>query len=204
MPATAPGYDRWAGLGILLLLSLTGCGSGDTTVAPTGTANEPPPPTPTASEPLPPPCGDGGELQTELYGAIAGRISWGHADIQCSGMRRPEGRGARLRFAGPFEPGDRRLALIIAIPGLERGLTGDEYESNVTLMEEGSGRFFSTASLGNCLTNVTRVDALDESGDRFAISGKLYCVAPLAEVNGAASVSISDLHFSGLLDWSAT
>ncbi len=119
-------------------------------------------------------------------------------------MPRPDGRGARLRFAGSLDAGDRRIALIIAIPDLERGLTGDELESNVTLIEEGSGRFFSTSTLKNCLTNITNVAATDDSGDRYAISGALFCVAPLAEVNGSSSVSIAELRFSGLLDWGAS
>jgi hypothetical protein len=37
----------------------------------------------------------------------------------------------------------------------------------------------------------------------YSIAGTLYCIAPLAEVNGDASVTVHELHFGGLLDWSA-
>ena len=48
------------------------------------------------------------------------------------------------------------------------------------------------------------LDALDDSGDSFALGGLLYCVSPLPEVNGDSSVSIPELRFQGLLDWSSS
>jgi len=149
-------------------------------------------------------CGDDGHLQAELYGAISAELEWHETDLECTGMPRPGGQGARLRFAGNMPGEDRRIAVIIAIPDLQRETINDEYASNVTLIEEGSGRFFSTSNLDNCLTDITSLNALDASGDRFSIGGLLYCVAPLPEVNGDSSVSITELKFSGLLDWSAS
>jgi len=35
----------------------------------------------------------------------------------------------------------------------------------------------------------------------YRISGLTYCVAPIAELNGAASVTLSDLKFTGQLRW---
>ena len=148
-------------------------------------------------------CGNDGRLQTELYGALAGSLDWSAADLECSGMPRPNGEGARMRFAGRVQDGSRRLAIIIAIPALKRAATGVELASKVTLIDEGSGRFFSTWDLDGCWTDVTSLRSLDDSGDRFTIGGMLYCVAPLAEVNGDSSVSIDELTFAGLLDWSA-
>ena len=202
MSAVTHVFGSGAGLATLLLAALTACKADDPAVSAAPSASEMLPPAATATSQAG--CGDGGKLQTELYGAIAGRITWDSDELECTGMPRPEGRGARLRFAGPLDAGDRQLALIIAIPDLQRGRTGDEFESNVTLIEEGGGRFFSTATLGNCLTNITAVEAVDDSGDRYAITGSVFCVSPLAEVNGSSSVSIPELHFSGLLDWSAS
>ena len=147
-------------------------------------------------------CGERGFLSTELYGAIAAPIDWQANDLDCQGMPRPNGEGARLRFAGTA--GEQRLAFIIAMPELERGVASDELSSNVTLIEEGSGRFYSTATLGLCWTDITSLEVLDENHDRYAIGGTLYCVTPLTEVNGDSSVSLSELDFLGLLDWSAS
>lgn len=149
-------------------------------------------------------CGDAGHVRASLYGAISARLDWNAEELECSGMPRPEGHGARLRFAGQLNDDDRRIAIIIAIPELQHAGIGNEYASNVTLIEEGGGRFFSTSDLSNCLTDITLLSALDESGDRFSVSGTLYCVTPLPEVNGKSSVSIPELRFSGLIDWSAS
>jgi hypothetical protein len=149
-------------------------------------------------------CGTDGYLRAQLYGALTATLAWDRNDLECTGMPRPEGRGARLRFAGTGPGEDQRLAIIIAIPELTREALGTEYRSNVTLIEEGAGRFFSTPNLDNCLTDVTSLTALDDAGGRFSIGGTLYCVTPLPEVNGSSSVSFSDMHFMGLVDWSSS
>jgi len=194
-PLLAPFSTPCTYFSALLMLLLAGCQSTD---------QEPAPPPAAVSQPPARLCGANGSLRAELYGAIAGNIEWSHDELECAGMPRPEGRGARLRFAGSVADGGRRVALILAIPELQRGETGDEYESNVTVIEEGSGRFFSTSRLGNCLTNITAVAATDDSGERYSIAGAVFCVAPLAEVNGESSLSIRELDFSGVLDWSAS
>lgn len=149
-------------------------------------------------------CGEQGRLETELYGAVSARLQWNREQLECSGMPRPEGQGARLRFAGHAGDLDRRISVIIAIPALRRSTTGLEYASNVTVIEEGGGRFFSTSDLDNCLTDITALEPIDDSGDRFAIGGVLYCVSPLAEINGPSSLSLTELRFKGLLDWGAS
>lgn len=147
-------------------------------------------------------CGAEGHLSASLFGAVAGQISWTDAELDCTGMPRPNGEGARLRFAG--SQGDNRIAIIIAMPELRRGAKGVEFASNVTLIEEGSGRFFSTIDLDNCWSDITALESIDNSEHLFAIGGALYCVMPLAEVNGASSVSIAELEFQGILDWNAS
>ena len=143
-------------------------------------------------------------MRTTLYGAIETRIDWQASQLECDGMPRPNGNGARLRFAGTVGDSEQQIAIIIAIPDLRPAQRGNEYASNVTLIEEGNGRFFSTTDLNNCLTDITTLDALDKNKDRYSVGGVLYCVSPLAEVNGDSSVVIVELHFVGLLDWSAS
>ena len=148
-------------------------------------------------------CGESGYLRGALFGALEGPLDWHGESIDCQGMPRPDGRGARIRFAGSTNAGQVSIALIISIPDLVQATTASELPSKVTLIEEGGGRFFSTGDLDNCWTDVERQTAIDGDGDRFSIDGRLYCIAPLAEVNGESSLSISELGFSGLLDWSA-
>ena len=150
----------------------------------------------------PPPavgCGDGGHLLTSLYGALEGEIQWTAEMLSCEGMPRPDDAGARLRFAGTV--GEFNVAIIIAMPDLEPGAAALELPSNVTLIEEGSGRFFSTAGLESCWTDVDSQELLEDSPGVYAVSGALYCIAPLGEVNGESSVSLRELQFAGLIDW---
>lgn len=144
-------------------------------------------------------CGAGGFLEGELYGALQGQLDWRGDAIDCQGMPRPENRGARLRFAGNIANNAVSIAIIVAVPELERAATATGLASNVTLIEEGSGRFFSTQNGDSCWTDVDR-QQVDDNG-KFVVDGKLYCIAPLVQINGEANVSIPELRFSGLIDW---
>ncbi len=139
-----------------------------------------------------------------MYGALSGSLDWSTGDLHCAGMPRPGGAGARLRFAGVANDGGQAIAIILALPQLAKDATGREFASNVTLIEEGSGRFFSTINTDNCLTDIVSLTAIDGSDDRYSIQGKTYCISPLAEVNGTSSVSLPELHFTGLIDWSSS
>ncbi|MEE8427668.1 MAG: hypothetical protein V3S15_10280 [Woeseiaceae bacterium] len=142
-------------------------------------------------------------MQTELFGAVQAVIDWSASDLECEGMPRPDGQGVRLRFAGFVREIDRPIAFIIAIPALERGATAMELVSHVTLIEEGNGRFFGTADIDTCWTDVTLHVALADDDDRYTIAGTLYCIAALAEMNGGANVTVPLLRFTGLVDWGA-
>ena len=148
-------------------------------------------------------CGESGFLQTELFGALVGRIDWSADVLICEGMPRPDGDGARLRFAGTV--GDEyELAFIIALPGLRPGKIGKELDSKVTVIEEGAGRFFSNANQETCWTDIVELEALTGSRSQFAVRGSLYCVAPLVEVRGDSDITLGDFTFRGLLDWDAS
>ena len=62
---------------------------------------------------VPPPpetrgCGERGYLRTNFYGEYSGPVDWSKDNLDCEGMPRPNGEGARLRFAG--KSGDLPLA----------------------------------------------------------------------------------------------
>lgn len=146
-------------------------------------------------------CGDSGLLDVTLYGALAGELAWRADDMICQGMPRPDGAGARLRFAGKAGEEALPVAFIIAIPTLDRGVAATELPSVVTVIEEGRGRFFSTPDLDSCWTDITEQTARDDALEQFNVAGRLYCISPIPEVKGTASVSIHEMTFSGVLDW---
>ena len=153
-------------------------------------------------------CIEGGHLAVQTFGVIKTDIDWNDTDIQCEGMQRPNEKGARLRFSGEIDSanGVRPLAFILSIPDLEQGATGDELATRVTLIEEENARFFSTREADICWSNITEQTPLVDSDGTdiphfYRIKGLTYCVAPIAELNGAASVTLSDLEFTGQVRW---
>lgn len=148
-------------------------------------------------------------MQVSTYGALETKIEWAAGDMTCEGMQRPNEQGARLRFAGSTRDADalRELAFIIALPDLQKGQSAEELVTRVTLIEEDSARFYSTQEVDICWTNIEQ--QADESlttadAPRYRVSGLLYCVAPIAELNGTGSITLSDMTFSGQLTWSTT
>lgn len=147
-------------------------------------------------------CGDVGYLHARLSGALAADIDWGDATLRCESMRRPDDRGVRLRLSG--EARGERLALIVALPGLDAGETGSGFDSVVTITIEGSGRFFSTPHLGTCWADIDTNAPMAHDGSAHVVAGSVDCVGPLGEFNGDAWVELRDLRFSGVGNWNAT
>jgi hypothetical protein len=158
----------------------------------------PAPPAPTTASS----CGGAGYLDGRLSGALAADIAWQDNELVCESMLRPDDRGVRLRFSGDVS--GERLAIIIAMPGLEAGMTGPDIDAVVTITVEGSGRFFSTPSLGTCWADVSRNAPMEEPVTTHIVAGRLACVAPLGEFNGDAFVELRDLRFSGIAAWGAS
>ncbi|NCF71976.1 MAG: hypothetical protein GWP67_00605 [Gammaproteobacteria bacterium] len=151
---------------------------------------------------LPPPartCGEHGFATASLFGSIEAEIKWSADDMDCENMRRPNGEGVRMRFAGDLS--GERFAIIIALPGLQPGDSGVEVPSNVTATVEGSGRFFSTPNLDSCWTEVSSQSTLADDDGAHSITGTLFCVAPLGEINGDAAISIPEFSFSAIVNW---
>lgn len=155
-----------------------------------------------AAVPVASTCGDNGYLRASLTGALTADIDWPDAELRCESMRRPDDRGVRLRLSGDVR--GAHLAFIIALPELGAGQTGTGFDSVVTLMVEGSARFFSTPKLGACWADIDTNAPLAEPGGSHVVAGTLDCVAPLGEFNGDAYVDLRDVRFSGIGDWNAT
>ena len=145
-------------------------------------------------------CGNAGLLAGSLSGAINVQLDWPDDALRCESMPRPNSEGVRMRFLGDVS--GERLAIIIALPALEAGASGEAFDSNVTITVEGSGRFFSTPNLDTCWSDITTNEPLADQADVFKVVGRLSCVAPLGEINGDAFVDIRDLRFSGVAVWS--
>jgi hypothetical protein len=145
-------------------------------------------------------CGANGFLKASLFGSIETHLDWSNSDMECESMQRPNGQGIRFRFAA--DAAGERLAIIIAVPGLRPDEVNMELPTKVTASVEGSGRFFATPNLESCWTEIQSQTTLPDHEGASTVDGVLYCVAPLGEVNGDAAVSIPELSFSALVQWS--
>lgn len=164
---------------------------------------EAPPPVPAEA---PPPvvessCGGKGVVQGMLAGAINATLDWPDSALLCESMPRPDGEGVRIRLSG--DVAGERLAIIVAVPELDAGDTGAEFDSNVTVSVEGSGRFFSTPNLDTCFTIVAANEPLEDEPNTHNVVGSLSCVGPLGEINGDGFVDIRNFRFSGIAKWTA-
>lgn len=178
---------------LLTIGPLAACENGPAGVVPAALPDKPEPTTST--------CGGKGVLQAILSGAIGAKLDWPDEALRCESMPRPGAEGVRLRLSG--EVGEERLAIIIAMPALNPGETGNEFDSNVTISVEGSGRFFSSPNLDTCWTDVAVNEPIEEGSHTYNVLGGLTCVGPLGEINGDGFVDIQLLKFSGIANWSA-
>lgn len=160
---------------------------------------EPEPAAPAPAVAVAAPAGENcGTLSGVLFGSIETAFDWGPGDVDCDSMLRPEGRGVRIMFSGTRH--GELLALIISLPDLQPGVTVAETPTNVTLTVADTGRFFSTADLDTCWSDITRNEASPEE-DRTALAGQVFCVAPLGEINGNASIQLQQLKFTAFVKW---
>ena len=149
-------------------------------------------------------CGQDGQLIVELYGVIRASINWQTEELSCTGMPRPDGEGARIRLSGRLGTDDdvRTLAFILGLPDLKVGQTGTELPTNVTLIEEGAGRFYRTRDASECWTDIASQELIgDDSDTLYRVEGTLYCVSSLGELNSSASVTFTELKFTGRINW---
>ena len=147
-------------------------------------------------------CAADGRLETTLYGAVEGDIKWQTGEMSCEGMPRPDGAGARLRFAGPHPSGSGSLVFIAAIPDMKPGETAGELTTRLTVIEEGQSRFFTSPDFDICWADVERNERVED--EVHSVGGRIYCITPINAVNGSATLSVADILFSGHIDWNAS
>ncbi len=181
---------------IYLFLALTACTE----------SQSPEPATPPAGSVDAAACITGGHLRVVLAGGLRATLDWQAHEMVCEGMPRPNETGARIRLSGPLghDSDAKTLTIILGLPHLSAGVTGAELPTNVTLVEEGTGRFYGTPDTNSCWTDVTSHQLIEGSSGDYEISGQLYCALPLPELNGSTSVTFTELSFTGRLNWDQT
>jgi hypothetical protein len=143
--------------------------------------------------------GADGFLRGQFFGALSLTADWSGPGLTCDGMQKPDGAGVRLFFAGD-RPGGGRVSLLIGLGGRAGELAGAERPANITVIDEQEGRFFNSGGPGRCWASIGSVTPFPRPAGGIAgsrIDGLVYCVGALPSVGDRASLTLSDLEFSG-------
>lgn len=157
-------------------------------------SSDPPPlePGPCVADP------EGAYLSGRLYGGIELAIDWRGDKLACAGMLRPAGQGIRLIFAAAPDAASADITFVLGIDAELDAPAGTEQAANITVIDQGSGRFFSSAGMARCWTILHKVEALTEATPHiYRVNGEAYCAGALPALGGAGSVTLSDFQYSG-------
>lgn len=142
-----------------------------------------------------------GFLSMRLRGSIDADVSWREPELGCTGMSRPDGRGLRIRFAGPLEGGGE-LAIVFAAPELGMGASGRGVPVNVTLLDAAGERIYGTQGDSRCVLDEVEQQAIGDPSyppQSFRVSARGFCVAPARAIDGEGSVLLTRFDFAGLV-----
>jgi hypothetical protein len=144
-------------------------------------------------------------LEARLAGALDTELHWQAADMDCDGMRRPDGLGLRIRFQGTAA--GQHLTLVFAAPRLAEGESAHAVPVNVTLIREG-GPIYGTRGEERCLLDEvtqaplpTPLPVPDDAPRRWRVEARGFCLAPARAVGGNDAILVSRFDFRGQLAW---
>jgi hypothetical protein len=148
--------------------------------------------------------GQEGFLTMRLRGSIDEEVRWIEPALACEGMSRPDGRGLRLRFAGPRAGNE--LAVVFAAPTLGAGASGRSVPVNVTLLDGAGERIYGTQGDSRCAFDEVEQQPLAGATlppRSYRVSGRGFCTAPARAMDGSGSVILTRFDFAGLVSWGA-
>ena len=143
-----------------------------------------------------------GFLQMRLRGSIERDVHWTEPALECTGMGRPDGKGMRVRFAGPLADGE--LAVVFAAPQLPVGGSSRSVPVNVTLLDSAGERIYGTQGDERCAFDAVEQTliadpSLPERSYRVAARG--FCTAPARAVDGDGAVLVTRFDFAGIVTY---
>ena len=139
-----------------------------------------------------------GSLRARIDGDLRADIDWAPPLPQCRGGPRPGGDGVRLIYRGEV-PGEGPLLVVIGIGPLAPGQDRNQVPANVTLVREGTGRFYATQGDDKCAADEVRQTPVGNGSYRLTVRG--YCVQPARTLDGTASVMMSRFDATALVVW---
>jgi hypothetical protein len=141
---------------------------------------------------------DEGSLRARLQGSLEAEIDWAGGVPQCKGGLRPDGDGVRLIYKGNLPEGP--LLIVIGIGPLRAGESARDVPVNLTLVREGTGRFFATQGNDKCAMDDVRQEPAGEP-QVYRLTGRGYCIQPARALGGDGAVLMSRFDVAALVDY---
>ena len=148
--------------------------------------------------------GQEGFLSMRLRGSIEEEVRWTEPALACEGMSRPDGRGLRMRFAGPRAGSE--LAVVFAAPELGPGASGKTIPVNVTLLDGAGERIYGTQGDSRCAFDEVEQQAIESAAlppRSYRVSARGFCTAPARAMDGSGAVFVTRFDFAGLVSLGA-
>jgi hypothetical protein len=163
------------------------------------------------------PNGDG-FFRARIAGALNADLSWDGETLECTGASRPDG-GARMRFSHPFQGNNttkdkvdnnashdepQPLIFVLGIPKLREGVDASALAVNITVIRQGSGRFFGTMGDSKCLIDTLQqkpLAGIPKRNRSYHVTGRGFCSQPARELTGDGLLHITRFDFSGRIDY---
>ena len=138
-----------------------------------------------------------GYFRARLAGAIEANIDWPNSGTQCEGESKNAPPGVRLSFQR-VPSGASDLLFVIGLSGVREGRSGREMRANLTIIVQGSDRFFGTLGDSRCT-----VDSLSQrrlsSAKVYRVEARGFCTQPARAVRGDGAVLVSTFEFAGVV-----
>jgi hypothetical protein len=138
-----------------------------------------------------------GQFEGRIEGLFSARVG-PPARQSCEGGPRPDDDGLRLAYRSIVIGSGDPLLVILGLPALERGRTGDSVPLNVTVVREGKGEFFGTRGTGLCTADlVTHEPAGDP--DLWRLAGEGRCHGALQAIAREGEIFLAPFRFSAVV-----
>ncbi len=142
-----------------------------------------------------------GYLRAQVAGAINAKIDWPNSGTRCEGEPKSKPPGVRLSFqrtpAGAVD-----LLFIFGLTGVREGRPAREIGANLTLIVQGTDRFFGTLGDSRCTVDSLTQRRLPKAKS-YRVEARGFCTQPAHAVRGDGAVLVSTFEFAGLVNYDA-
>jgi hypothetical protein len=138
-----------------------------------------------------------GYLSVETYGSLVSKLELKGDKLRCIGKLDALNSRSRLAFFTEPDSAGTNLVFVIGLEGVDEQLNQPGVPSNLTILDQSNGLFFSTQGVDRCWTDLTLTQLNSHKAPTYRAEGELYCSSAIAQIQGPGSISIINFNFAG-------